>query len=161
MVATPITAATRYYPPGTRAVYWVPTIANIASPTRAELDAGIDLTGDLSAMSGFNTTSATVSVPDLKSRFAGDIGGQVTAASSSITMYTSEDSHDARQLLPRDTDGFVIVLWEGDEPGKLMDVYPVTVVSQAPDTTITNAGTVVVTFAVPSEPAENVTIPGS
>jgi hypothetical protein len=159
MVATPLAASTRYYPPGTRQVYWVPSIADTASPTRAELDAGTDLTGEISAMAGFSVSSATVSVPDLSSRFAPDIPGAITAESSSITLYTSEDSQDARQLLPRDTEGFVVVLWEGDTSGRLMDVFPVTVTSAPKDVTTTNAGTITIDFAVTSTPSENVTIP--
>jgi hypothetical protein len=159
MVATPISASTRYYPPGTRQVYWMPAIANKAAPTRAELDAGTDLTGELAAMAGFSTTSATVSVPDLKNRFAPDIPGQITAPSSSITLYMSEDSQDVRQLMPRDSTGFVAVLWEGDVAGRSMDVYPVTVTAAPKDVTTTNAGQITVDFAVTSLPEENVVIP--
>lgn len=161
MVATPIAASTRYYPPGTREVYWVPAIANKSAPTRAELDAGTNLTGEISAMAGFSVASATVSVPDLANRFAPDIPGQITAQSSSITMYTSEDSQDARQLLPRDTAGYVCVLWEGDTPGHLMDVFPVTVTSAPKDVTTTNAATITIDFAITSVPVENVVIPAS
>lgn len=161
MVATPIAASTRYYPPGTREVYWVPAIANKNAPSRAELDAGTNLTGEISAMAGFSVASATVSVPDLANRFAPDIPGQITAQSSSITMYTSEDSQDVRQLMPRDTAGFVVVLWEGDTPGRLMDVFPVTVTSAPKDVTTTNAGTIAIDFAVTSVPVENVVIPAS
>jgi hypothetical protein len=161
VVATPIAASTRYYPPGTREVYWVPAIANTNAPTRAELDAGTNLTGEISAMAGFSVASATVSVPDLANRFAPDIPGQITSASSSITMYTSEDSQDVRQLMPRDTAGFVVVLWEGDTPGRLMDVFPVTVTSAPKDVTTTNAGTLTIDFAVTSVPVENAVIPAS
>jgi hypothetical protein len=159
MAATPISPSTRYYPPGTRQVYWVPAIADISAPTRAELDSGTDLTGEISAMAGFAVSSATVSVPDLGTRFAPDIPGQITAQSSSITMYASEDSRDVRELLPRDTAGFVAVLWEGDTAGRLMDVFPVTVTSSPKDVTTTNAGTLTVDFAVTAVPIENVVIP--
>jgi len=159
MAATPLRASSRYYPPGTRQVYWVSAIADVSAPTRAELDAGTDLTGEISAMAGFSVSSATVSVPDLASRFAPDIPGQITAQSSSITLYASEDSQDVRQLLPRETAGFVAVMWEGDVPGRDMDVFPVTVTSAPKDVTTTNAGTITIDFAVTSTPIENVVIP--
>lgn len=159
MTATPMRPATRYYPPGTRQVYWLPAVTDPAAPTRAELDAGIDLTGEIASMSGFSVSSATVSVPDLSTRFAPDIPGQITAASSSITFYASEDSDDIRTILPRDQAGFIAVLWEGDQSGKSMDVYPVTVTSVPKDVTTTNAGQMSVDFAVTAVPAENVEIP--
>lgn len=159
MTATPLRPATRYYPPGTRQVYWVVDIASVTAPTRAELDAGIDLTGEIAAMSGFSVSSATISVPDLATRFAPDIPGQITAASSSITFYASEDSDDIRSVLPRDQAGFVVVLWEGDQAGRSMDVYPATVTSVPKDVTETNAGQMSVDFAITSVPAENVEIP--
>ena len=69
MVATPITATSRYIPPGTTRYYWVPTIANKAAPTRSELNAGSDLTAEISAVSGFATSSDQQDTPDLGSRF--------------------------------------------------------------------------------------------
>lgn len=159
MGATPLGASTRYYPPGTRQVYWLPAVGDVTAPSRAELDAGIDLTGEIAAMAGFSVSSATVSVPDLKSRFAPDIPGQITAQSSSITLYASEDSDDIRQILPRDTAGFVAILWEGDHPGRFMDVFPVTVTAAPKDVTMTNAGQITVDFAITSDPAENVVVP--
>jgi hypothetical protein len=137
----------------------VPAIADISSPTRGELDAGTDLTGEISAMAGFSVTAATVSTPDLKTRFAPDIPGQITATGSSITLYLSEDSTDVRELMPRDTTGFVVVLWEGDVAGRKMDVFPVTVTSAPKDITITNAAAITIDFAVTAEPSENITIP--
>lgn len=159
MTAAPLRPSTRYYPPGTRRVYWLPAVASVSSPTRAELDAGIDLTGEIAAMSGFSVSSATISVPDLATRFAPDIPGQITAASSSITFYASEDSDDIREILPRDQAGYIAVLWEGDQAGRSMDVYPVSVTSVPKDVTTTNAGQMSVDFAVTAVPAENVEIP--
>lgn len=159
MTATPLSPSQRYFPPGTRAVYWVPAIASISAPTRAELDAGTDLTGEIAAMAGFAVSSATVSTPDLRTRFAPDIPGQITATGSSITLYMSEDSTDVRELMPRDTAGFVVILWEGDVAGRKMDVYPVTVTAQPKDASVTNAAQITVDFAVTAEPAENVTVP--
>jgi hypothetical protein len=159
MVATPIAASTRYIPPGTRAYYWVPTIANKAAPTRAELDAGTDLTGEVAEVSGFQTTSESTDTPDLGSRFTSKIPGRITADDSSITLYASENSQDVRQLLPRDTAGFVVQFPEGDVAGRTMDVFPVKVSSAPKETSIEDPGKVMVQFTVTSEPVENVTVP--
>ncbi|WAZ20165.1 hypothetical protein STRCI_001264 [Streptomyces cinnabarinus] len=159
MVATPISASTRYIPPGTRAYYWVPTIAVKAAPTRVELDAGTDLTGEVADVSGFQTTSESTDTPDLGSRFTSKIPGRITADDSSITLYASEDSQDVRQLLPRDTAGFIVQFPEGDVAARTMDVFPVKVSSAPKETSIEDPGKIMVQFTVTSEPVENVTVP--
>ena len=52
MPATPLTPTTRYFPPGVRKVYWVPTISNYNAPTRGELNAGTDLSAEIETMNG-------------------------------------------------------------------------------------------------------------
>jgi hypothetical protein len=159
MPATPLTPTIRYFPPGLRKVYWVPTIGNYLAPTRAELNAGIDLSAEVAAMSGWSVTSASVDVPDMGSRFTSQVPGRLTSATNDITCYTSQNSNDARTLLLRDTNGFVVLLWEGDVVGNKMDIFPVRVMSQAMDTTVDNAGTCVFSFAASKIPASNVVIP--
>lgn len=159
MVATPISASTRYIPPGTRAYYWVPTIANKAAPTRAELDAGTDLTREIAEVSGFQTTSESADTPDLGSRFTSKIPGRITADDSSITLYASQNSQDVRQLLPRDSSGFIVQFPEGDVASRTMDVFPVKVSSAPKETSIEDPGKIMVQFTVTSEPKENITVP--
>lgn len=159
MVATPISASSRYIPPGTRQYYFVPTIASLASPTRVELDAGTDLTGEVADVSGFQTTSESTDTPDLGSRFVPKIPGRISADDSSITMYASDDSQDVRQLLPRDTAGYIVQFPEGDTAGKTMDVFPVKVASAPKLTDIEDPAKIEVQFTITAEPEENVTVP--
>src|SRR5690554_4879036 len=100
MAATPLNPTTRYIPPGVRQYYFVPTIADKNAPTRTELDAGTDLTGEIAEVSGFQATSESVDTPDLLSRFTSRVPGRITADDSSITFYASQDSDDVRTLLP-------------------------------------------------------------
>jgi hypothetical protein len=159
MPATPIASTSRYIPPGVTHYYWVPTISNYLSPTRAELNAGTDLTGEVSAVSGFATSSDQQETPDLGSRFVSKIPGRIQAEDSSITMYASSTSSDARTLMPRDTTGFVVILPEGDVTGQKMDVFPVKVTSVPKSRDVENPATMVFQFAITKIPAENVTIP--
>ncbi|MEU6552116.1 hypothetical protein ABZ915_17795 [Streptomyces sp. NPDC046915] len=159
MVATPIAATSRYIPPGTTRYYWVPTISNYNSPTRSELNAGSDLTAEISAVSGFATNSDQQDTPDLGSRFVSKIPGRITADDSSITMYLSSTSSDVRTLLPRDTAGFVVIFPEGDVTGQKMDVFPVKVTGQPKSRDVENPSTITIQFSVTKIPAENVTIP--
>lgn len=159
MTATPITASTRYYRRGTTKVLWATAIASKSAPTRAEIDAATALEGETGAMGGWQTTSATVGTPALGSRFTPVVGGEITAAESSLTFWASKDANDVRTLLNREDTGFIIWMDEGDVAGQTMDVYPVTVTSQAKVRELDSAAQIMAQFAITSEPAENVDIP--
>lgn len=160
-MATPITASVRYYRRGTTKVLWVPAIANKAAPTRSELNAGTALEAETGAMSGWQTTSATVGTPALGSRFTPVVGGEITAADSSLTFWASKTGVDVRSLLTREATGFIVWMDEGDVEDLTMDVYPVTVTSQAKVRELDSAAQIMAQFAITSEPAENVTIPAA
>ena len=108
MAPSPLSATTRYVPEGTRKIYWCPTIVTQASPTRAELNGGTDLTNEIAEITGFTVTSDTVDVPDLSGRFTAKVAGRINAADSALRFYASSNSADVRTVLPRDTVGFVI-----------------------------------------------------
>jgi hypothetical protein len=160
-MATPINTSVRYYRRGITSVLWVPTIADKNSPTRAELDAGTSLEAETGAMGGWQTTSGTVPTPALGSRFTPVVGGEITAADSSLTFWASKDGDDVRSLLVREATGFIVWMDEGDVPTQTMDVYPVTVTSQAKVRELDQAAQIMCQFAITSEPAENVTIPAA
>lgn len=159
MVATPITSSLRYIPPGVRHYYWVPTIATKSAPTRSELNAGTDLTGEIEAVAGFSVESVQVDTPDLLNTFIAKIPGRTQSADSSITMYASSNAVDARTLLVRGTAGFIVAFPEGDVSGQKMDVFPVKVSAAAKDTATEDPGKIMFTFSITSQPVENVTIP--
>lgn len=159
MAATPISAASRYYRKGTTKIYFLTAAADYTSPTRAEMDAGTDLSGEVADISGWQVTSAFVDTPDLASRFTSKIPGDINADDSSLNFYASSDSMDVRTLLPRDTTGFILILDEGDVTGHTMDVFPVTVGSAPKLRTLTDPAMLQVNFAITAVPAENVTIP--
>ncbi|ODA69512.1 hypothetical protein [Streptomyces sp. AVP053U2] len=160
-MSTPIQASIRYYRRGVTRVLWVPAIANKSAPTRVELDAGTALEGETGAMSGWQTTSGTVPTPALGSRFTPVVGGEITAADSSLTFWASKDADDVRTLLVREATGFIVWMDEGDVDGQTMDVYPVTVTSQAKVRELDTAAQIMAQFAITSEPAENVEIPAT
>lgn len=159
MPPTPLSATTRYIPPGTRKIYWVSTIATYTAPTRAELNAGTDLSGEVADVSGFTVTSETTDTPDLSGRFVPVIAGRIKADSSSLMFYASSNSSDVRTVLPRDTAGYIVMLWEGDVAGQKMDVFPVKVTSTTLEGNMEDPEKVSVSFAITKVPANNVTIP--
>lgn len=159
MAPTPITASSRYFAPGTTKVYFFPACANKAAPTRAELDAGKDLTPEISTINGWTVTSNLIDVPDYGTTFTGKIPGRTAAADSSINCYASSNTIDVKAVLPRNTTGFVGIMWAGDVPTQKCDVFPIRVASagrQVPDNA---ASDVVVQFAITGAPAEDVAIP--
>jgi hypothetical protein len=159
MVATPIAATSRYIPPGTTRYYWVATISNYLSPSRAELNAGSDLTAEVQAVSGFATSSDQQDTPDLGTRFVSKIPGRITADDSSVTLYASSNSADARTLMPRDAAGFIVIFPEGDVTSQKMDVFPVKVTGVPKSRDVENPATMTFQYAITKVPAENVTIP--
>ena len=159
MAATPITPSLRYIPPGTRHYYFVPSIAVKSAPTRSELNAGTDLTGEIEAVAGFTVESVQVDTPDLLNLFVAKIPGRTQSADSSITMYSSSNSVDARSLMPRGTTGFIVAFPEGDVTGQKMDVFPIKVASAATDTASEDPGKRMYAFSITGAPVENVTIP--
>lgn len=160
MPATPITPASRFFRPGITKCLWIPTIANISAPTRSEINAGDDLSKDVADIAGWMVSGAKIDTPDLNSRFVSNIPGLTSADESSITFYAGDDGVDVRDLMPRDTDGNIAWLDGGDVAGRLMDVFPVRVLSVGKTRSMgSEAARLVIQYAVTSEPAEDVVIP--
>jgi hypothetical protein len=157
--ASAITSSTRYYRPGITQVNFLPAVANKAAPTRAEINAGTNLSPEVSAIDGWQPTSNFLDAPDLVSSFVPKVAGSQEAGDSSLTLYASSNSIDVRSLLPRGTTGFIVMFDESDTPTRKCDVYPVTVGSQSKLRDLGDVAQIQISFAITSAPAENVTIP--
>lgn len=160
MAATPIAASNRYIPEGTRHFNFLPAVATLTSPTRTEINAGTDLTPQVSAFGNWGIVSTPVATPDLASTFTPSIPGLTTVDGSTLNMYADSTSADVRTLLPRNTVGFILVLPEGDVPGRKMDCFPVKVMSCEKTASIGgNAAMIELNFVITANPAENITVP--
>jgi hypothetical protein len=158
-----IPTSTRFYTVGRTKCHFLPTIAAANMiPTRAEITAGTDLTGEIAEFEGWSTTSETIDTPDMVSRFVSRIPGAITAEDSSLSFYASTDSNDARSIFPRDTTGFIVWMDSGDVPttGK-MDIYKVNVASAPKVRSMDSATLIRVDFTVTDEPVENAAIPAA
>lgn len=159
MPATQIVKSSRYFSPGTTRIYFCVSIANKSAPTRAELDAGTDLTREVAEVDGWNVSSGSIDTPDYNSRFVSKVPGRIEADDSSLTFYADKEGQDVRTLMPRDATGYAVFLWGGDVTGQPMDVFPIQVGSvpkQMPDN---EAARLVVECFITDVPAENVSIP--
>ncbi|MEU8278244.1 hypothetical protein ACFYOK_37245 [Microbispora bryophytorum] len=160
MVATPIAAETRYFNPETSKLYWVPAIADKTAPTRSELNAGTDVSRAVADVNGWMVSSEMIDVPDMGSRFISKIPGRISANDSSVTYYMDRAGIDAREVMPRDAEGYVVWLDGGDVAGRKCDVFPVTVSSHGKSRSAgAEPARLTIAYAITSEPAENVTIP--
>jgi hypothetical protein len=159
MPATPIAPVTRYQPKGNLKWVYCPSVANKAAPTRAEINAGTDISKQVADYSGWTTTSQFIDTPDVNSRFTAKIPGAIEAEDSSLTVYLDPSGSDVRTLLPRDATGCILRMDSGDIPGRKMDVFPIQVGSVGKPFEMDAAVVAEIQFAITDEPAENVTIP--
>jgi hypothetical protein len=159
MAATPITPSSRYIPEGITHYYWCPAMANYNSPSRAELNAGTDLTGEVAAAGDWAINGNVVAAPDLSTLFDAQIAGKISMGTTTLDMYADSTSTDVRTLLPRGTTGYMVKLPEGDTTGRKMDVFPAKVLAQPKPTNMGNPSVIQLQFVVTRTPAENVTIP--
>jgi hypothetical protein len=161
MPAPAIVASIRYTSRGTTKFLWCAAIASKSAPSRAELNAGTDLSPQVMDAEGWSVSSEQIDTPDLASRYTSGVPGVISADESSLTMYMSKNGVDARALMPRDATGFIVTMDGGDTAGNKADVFPVTVGSVSKQRSVSGdaADTLVVAFAITSEPAENVAVP--
>ena len=159
MPPSPLTVTTRYTPTGTRKYYWITTASSYLTPTRAELNAGTDLTAEIAEVSGFTLSADTADTPDLSSGFVSSVPARIKAEDSEIVFWASSTAADARTVFPRGTAGYIILLPEGDVAGQKMEVWPAKVSSMYIDQNMEDPGRIHVQFSVTKVPAQNVTIP--
>jgi hypothetical protein len=157
---TPLAKATRFFQPGVSKIIYIPTAVNYLTPTTAEITAGKDLSGELTAINGFTTTSNNIPTGDFNSRFGAVVAGTITADDSSLEFNGDKSGADVRTVLPRDTVGYILFMDGGNvsTTGK-MDVFPITVSSLAKQRGNSDSFKILVSFAITAIPAEDVTIP--
>jgi hypothetical protein len=152
----------RFNRKGTTKVFFVPTIAaTTLIPTAAEITAGTDYTAQINAIDGFTLENTPIETPDMASTFVSKIGGDDSAADSSLTFYEDSTLDDIETDLAKGTSGFIVIMSKGNTPGaKGMDVYPVTIVSNSKAYTTDNeAAKITVQFTITARPVFNETVP--
>lgn len=152
----------RFNRKGVTRIYFVPTIASTSLiPTDAEITAGTDYTAQINAIDGFSLENTPIETPDMASTFVSKIGGDDSAADSSLTFYEDSTDDAIETDLAKGTSGYIVIFSKGKTPGaKGMDVYPVTVVSNSKAYTTDNeAAKITVQFTVTARPVFNQAVP--
>ena len=154
----------RFNRKGITKIYYLPTIASTALlPTSAEITAGTDYTDKINAIEGWSLENSPIETPDMASTFVSKIGGDDSAADSSLTMYEDSALDDIETDLAKGTTGFIVIFSKGKTPSaKGMDVFPITVVSNSKAYTADNeAAQITVQFTITARPVFNQTVPST
>lgn len=155
-----LATSNRYIHPGTAVTYFLPAVATLGSPSRVEIDAGTDLTGEVADAPGWAVSANRVPAPDLKRKFTSRIAGRIDPEDSQFMFYADKETTDIRSLLSRGDQGFILIAHGGDVEGRLYDIYPVEVVAISKPLNVGgDPAQITVDFAITSEPAEDVPLP--
>lgn len=163
MPATPLPASNRFIQPGVTVVLLLPAVADISAPTRAEMDAGTDISDEIADWSGWNKQTTSVPTPSLGSRFTSSIPGRQTSEDSSFTVYGDKAGTDIRTVVTEDSEWFVMFMDGGDVATQVADVYPArcSSVSKVRNAAGDAALQVRTDFTITRPPAQDVTIPAA
>jgi len=148
-----------YYPVGITAVLIVPTMTDYTAPSRAELDAGLNVTRQVRAIDGWAGEGEEIERPDYSSLFTSKIPGRQSASESSLAIYGKRSGADVRQTLVIGYTGFVVLMPGGDVAGYKMDVFPVNVRSKPKQWSDSDPFVIQYQFSIRQPPAEDIAIP--
>jgi hypothetical protein len=123
----------KYAPAGKTEVHWVTTIANVAAPTIAELNAGTDLTSFVRAVPTLPRGLNTVDVATLDSKYEKRQVGTRGGDELTVEILRDDGTDTAYTTLTEDTAGFLVIARKGlatagtFAAGDEVDVYPATI----------------------------------
>lgn len=143
---------------------YVPSIANKAAPTVAEINAGVNLTPWL-LRDGLDTPQggSTIDVAGVESRYNATQSGSYGGDPISATFFrdTVSGSDTAWATLPRGTAGYFVIgrFGLGPAAGDRVEVWEINVISRAMVAIADNESQrFVASCAVPSEPNDSATV---
>ncbi len=149
----------RFFRRGVSAVKWAPVVAG-ASPTRAEINAGTNLTSDLAGINGFKISNSPISTPDLSTTFTTQMDGPDETDASSITFYDQDNATTIRTALAKGSAGYLLLFPYGDSVGKRVEVWGAKSTGVNDEWSLdANAARFEVGFAITRLPAQNGTTP--
>ena len=152
----------KFFRRGVSKIHFVPTVANLAAPSRAEITAGDDISSAVAEISGFMLTNSPIPTPNLADEFTSQIGGEDTVADSSFMLYDDDTSETVRDALAKGTTGYVVLMPYGDTPTKRCEVWPVTVIGFNDEwTTGNDPARSNVGFAVTGVPEQDAVVPAA
>lgn len=111
-----------FYRRGTSKIRSAPAVAG-TSPTRAEINAGIDLSPNTIGVNGFKLSNAPISYSTLDTTFDSQIEGMDTTDASTLDFKDDDVASPVRAALAKGTPVQLILMPYGDVPGKRCEVW--------------------------------------
>lgn len=148
-------------------IWWAPTVANAALPTRAELNAGLDLTLYAFSAPGWKVEQQRVRIPSVVSNTVVERAGSSRFVESSVEFYElfHPEAKIVRNTLVAGTDGNIVRMPYGDAGMgaaiERCEVWPVRILTHLDtDWAADNeAASFIVPFAITSYPTLNAVVP--
>lgn len=145
----------KFFRKGVSKMKFLPAVAG-SSPTRPEIVAGVDLSPQVSAISGFQLNNSPIAVPNLAEVFTPQINGEDTVADSSITFNDDDTATTIRTALAKGTVGYMVLFPYGDVATKRLEKWNVVSTGVNDEWTTDNtAAKFMVTFAVLTTPVQD------
>lgn len=114
----------KFYRRGTSKIRFLPSVAG-SSPTRAEMNAGVDLSVSVTDIAGWQMSNAPISFPVLATTFDEQVIGPDTVADSTLTFIDDDAVTTIRTALAKGTLGYVMLMPYGDVPTKRAEIWQV------------------------------------
>lgn len=114
----------RFFRRGLSKVKFAPAVAG-ASPTRAEITAGVDLSASVADITGFQLQNNPITTPDLSTAFDSQIDGPDSTDDSALTFYDDNASSTIRTTLAKGVSGYILLFPYNDLVGKRVEVWQV------------------------------------
>lgn len=150
---------TRFYAVGVTRIIFCATLIDPSAPTSVELSAGTDLTPDWADWSGWSVSTEFIDMPGLQDRFVSQLPGRISAEASSISFYADSGGADLRELMPRDSHGYVVIADGGITTPNVADIFEVQVAAVSKLRSADDAAKIKFDYAILSEPNEDVVLP--
>lgn len=153
---------------GKSKVYFVPTVADPANPTTAEITGGTYLGKGLREMTGFETQTSRISEAVMDSKTNPQIDGEQTFGDAQMVLLESDDTTTdpdstalaaAYTALADGAQGFIVACPVGVTSGKKCETWPISIGANNRNWSTDNEfAKYTVAFAVLSAPNKNATI---
>lgn len=149
----------KFFRRGVSKIHFLPAVAG-ASPTRAEITAGTDLSPQVNGLSGFQFSNTRIDTPILSSSFTPEIDGPDEVGDSTLTFLDDNATSTIRTTLAKGTSGYIVLFPYGDVPTKRCEVWQVKSTGVNDEWSMGNdPARYAVGFAIVNPPNQNATIP--
>lgn len=93
---------------GKSRLYFLPSVSAAASPTTAEINAGLRLDTQVTAVDGFNFQGTRIAAPVLSDTFTAQITGEDTVGEPVLTFHDDDADDEIRTELVKGTEGYLL-----------------------------------------------------